>query len=146
MQLLLAAALLAGVARVDVTPPNGIQLAGYSATNRPSDGVLDPLFAQALVLDDGKSKAAIVTLDLIFTPPDAEMRAVRARVKASANVADVIFLASHTHSGPLFFDQKSWLTTLADKISSAIEQADRNRKPARVGAAWGQTQIGFNRR
>lgn len=146
MQLLLAAALLAGVARVDVTPPNGIQLAGYSATNRPADGVLDPLYAQALVLDDGKSKAAIVTLDLIFTPPDAEMRAVRARAKASANVADVIFLASHTHSGPLFFDQKAWLATLVDKIGSAIEQADRNRKPARIGAAWGQTQIGFNRR
>ena len=54
--------LRAGVAKVDITPPPGTKVVGHV---RETHGVRDPILAAILLLDDGKTKAAIVTLDLI---------------------------------------------------------------------------------
>jgi neutral ceramidase len=141
--------LSAGVRRVDITPPLGIQMAGYNSTGRPAEGVLDPLYAQVLVLDDGRRKIALVTLDLIFTLLDPEMEQVRRG--AHATVDDVIFVASHTHSGPIFMDpsnkaQREWSLQTADYIAGTINRAAVSSVPVRVGTGWGQCQIGANRR
>src|ERR1043166_7534599 len=53
-----------GVAQIDITPPMGIPLAGYYH-ERGADGVLDPLFSKALVIESGGQRAALVVLDLI---------------------------------------------------------------------------------
>ena len=54
--------LRAGVAKVDITPPPGTKVVGHV---RETHGVRDPIRAAILLLDDGKTKAAIVTFDLI---------------------------------------------------------------------------------
>src|SRR5262245_44750239 len=46
-----------GAAAVGITPPDGTPMAGYYH-ERGSDGVHDGLFAKALVLDSGGSRAA----------------------------------------------------------------------------------------
>ena len=57
--------LMAGVASVDITPTVSMPMYGYADRKcGPSNGVRDPLHAKALVLDDGASRIAIVTLDL----------------------------------------------------------------------------------
>jgi hypothetical protein len=139
-------ALKAGVARVDITPPLGIQMAGYNSTGRPAKGVLDPLYAQALVLDDGRRRIALVTLDLIFTLLDPEMEEIRSLVRKSTAIEDVIFVASHTHSGPIFMDQPEWNRQVVGKIVSTIDQAFYRRAAAKIGTGWGNCQIGANRR
>jgi hypothetical protein len=40
----------AGVARVDITPSESIWMAGYAARTKPSEGVLQRLYAKALAL------------------------------------------------------------------------------------------------
>ncbi|MEO8024874.1 MAG: neutral/alkaline non-lysosomal ceramidase N-terminal domain-containing protein [Bryobacteraceae bacterium] len=144
-------ALRAGAAVADVEAPNGIQLVGYTATGREATGTRDPLEARAIVFEDGTRRIALVTLDLIFTPLEPEMQSVRERVRARAQVADVIFVASHTHSGPSIFSGSaplvdSWLPHLVDRIAFAIETAASRLEPIAIGAGWGQTQIGANRR
>jgi len=145
------AALRAGAAPIDLSPPNGLPLVGYTANGRNATGTHDPLEARALVLDDGARRIALVTLDLIFTPLEPEMKAVRARVASSAKVGDVIFVASHTHSGPSIFAGTSpeidaWLIHMTDRIAASIESAASKLEDAKIGAGWGQTQIGANRR
>ncbi|MCE2694600.1 MAG: hypothetical protein LW645_10105, partial [Verrucomicrobiaceae bacterium] len=56
--------LKAGAAKVDITPSEvkDITVAGHT---RVVNGVRDPLRAGVLVLDDGETKAAIVTMDVI---------------------------------------------------------------------------------
>ena len=56
--------LRAGAAAVDITPPLGIPMAGYYHA-RGADGVLDPLFSKAMVLESGGERAVFVALDLI---------------------------------------------------------------------------------
>lgn len=58
------AALKAGFAKVDITPPSGVWLSGYASRKKPSDGISDELYAKSLVLDDGQNKIAIVSADL----------------------------------------------------------------------------------
>src|SRR5262245_40232105 len=66
---------LAGVGRAELTPAAGTPLAGYANRfGKPSTGDHDPLFAKALVLDDGKTRVAVVTTDLIGTHPDIKRR------------------------------------------------------------------------
>ncbi len=141
----------AGAAVADLTPPVGLPLVGYTASGRNATGTHDPLEARALVFDDGTRRIALVALDLIFPPLEPEMRAIRDRVRRDARVGDVIFVASHTHSGPSIFAGASaeidaWLPHLVDRIATAIEGAAGALEDARLGAGWGHTQIGANRR
>jgi len=46
--------LKAGMAKIVITPPVGTKLSGYGGRTDPSTGVLDYLYAKALVLDEGR--------------------------------------------------------------------------------------------
>ena len=50
--------------RSDITPQVGTRIAGYGPDD-VSVGVLDPLYATGLALDDGERKALIVSFDLL---------------------------------------------------------------------------------
>src|SRR5688572_20475644 len=94
--------MLAGTARVDLTPPWGVELAGLGYyLNRTWRRVRDRVAATALVLDDGSTGAAIVAVDLMYL--DAAFVAdVRSRVAADTGIpADhVLVAASHSHNAP----------------------------------------------
>ena len=55
--------LLAGAAQVDITPRVGTHLVGDVGRRRPTEILIDPLFAKALVLDDGERRLCILPLD-----------------------------------------------------------------------------------
>src|SRR5215467_2574740 len=59
-----AAEIRVGVAKVEITPPLGIPMAGYYH-ERGADGVLDPLYSKAMVLESVGERTALVVLDLI---------------------------------------------------------------------------------
>jgi len=56
--------LKAGFAKVDVTPPLGSPLSGYSR-ERISDGILDPIELVALAVNDGENTVLIITADFL---------------------------------------------------------------------------------
>src|SRR5690242_6576279 len=96
--------LLAGVAKVDITPKDvvGMKVTGHS---REVTGVRDPLRAGVLVLDDGETRAAIVTMDTIGAWEDM-VRLARMRIEEVAKIpaANILIAASHNHSGPGYDD------------------------------------------
>src|SRR5579885_393959 len=59
------AAFYAGASRVKLEPPVGIAMAGYGRRTGRSAGIHDGLAAQAVVIADGSSKGAIVTVDVL---------------------------------------------------------------------------------
>ncbi len=137
------AELRAGVGKVDLDPPLGIPMAGYGAA-RFSKGTLDPLEARVLALSDGSRTIALVTLDLCFTFDEKAMDQIRADVHAS--VDEVIFHASHTHSGPTYSEAPQAVQHAVPRIAGAIRAAAAAMVPVQIGNGWGQTYIGFNRR
>src|SRR5215831_18088879 len=54
----------AGLARIDITPPVGHEMGGYSARKHGSTGLHDPLYATVLVIESGENSLALVTCDL----------------------------------------------------------------------------------
>lgn len=58
-------ALQAGAAKADITPEAGTQIDGDIGRHRPMDGVLDHIFARALVLEQAAKMFCMLSLDLL---------------------------------------------------------------------------------
>jgi hypothetical protein len=153
----------AGLARVDITPQGPIWMAGYASRNHPSEGVLHPLWAKALALEDpAGSRLVIVTNDLIGLSRDiAETVCVRVQKESGLPRARILFNSSHTHSGPVVGDvaalahpmndqqlavTRAYAKILESKLASVIDQAVKNLRPARLAFGEGRATFGINRR
>lgn len=159
--------LTAGVATVDITPPVGYRMSGYFY-ERLSTGVANPLHAKALVLRQGRQRAALVFCDLIGLPLDVSARArQQASEKTGIPAASIVVAATHTHTGPLYFDALrkflheravaergsdphetvDYAADLVANIVRAIAEADASQRPVRLRAGTArQTGLAFNRR
>jgi hypothetical protein len=147
-----AGELQAGAAQVDITPPVGYPMWGYAVRHdEPSEGVLDPLRARALVLSVGKDRIALVSLDLGRAPTRRSTEAIRTRVKEANGIEHLFLVASHTHHGPVLElddwpDPKTpYVRQLEDKIVGLIGEAFKAQRPARLGVASKETTLNRNR-
>src|SRR5512140_1280442 len=97
----LAGELRLGTSAVKITPPLGIQLAGYYHP-RGSQGVLDDLYAKAAVLDDGQTQVALVVCDLISLPRQIVVASRKLVQQKTGIPGDRLMIsATHTHTGPV---------------------------------------------
>lgn len=128
----------AGVAKREIT------------TERPDARVRDPLYARALVLDDGATKLAIVTLDAVAIGGICDVRddflpALRARITAELGIAGghVLVSASHTHPpGRILCSDDE----LLERTFDAVRRAAGDMVPVKFGAGAGrEDRITMNR-
>ncbi|MEX2578804.1 MAG: hypothetical protein WD342_07075 [Verrucomicrobiales bacterium] len=135
-----------GSAKVDITPDpvEGVETVGHP---RVATGLRDPLRAGVLLLDDGETKAAIVTLDLI-NAYDVVVDGVRRKVEETAGVpaANIMVTASHNHSGPPCAEDSPYVRELIEKVGSAAEAAAVDMRAVTVGYGVGEIGFGINRR
>ena len=150
----------AGFAHVDITPPIGCAMQGYSARKQPASGVRDTLLARTMVLESAGTRVAVVGIDLISV--DAELvHAARQIAEAECGIpaGSILICGSHTHWGPALRSasylpeelqqtiRPEYADELAVKLGMGIVLADRRREPARVGVGCGWNPlISFNRR
>ncbi len=138
-----AADFRAGVARVDITPPVGHAMGGYSDRKGNATGTHDPLYATVLVLESGDQSLALVTCDLRSFVSTRVGDLTRRRF----GVRSTIISVSHTHSGPLTWEARTpWYAQAEDKMVEAIGQAHAAMFPATLEFATGNVTLGFNRR
>lgn len=146
--------LRAGAAEVDITPEVGAALAG-SLRRRVSDGVLDPLYARAVVFESGGIRMAIILLDVIVIGNEDAASARRNVGEVLGIPAEqVCICCTHTHSGPSTLEmfesprEKEFLTTrLIPGVENASRLALEQLRPARAAWANGwEPRAGFNRR
>ncbi len=143
----LAAELRLGTAAVKITPPDGTPIAGPSVA-RGSEGVLDDVYAKAAVLDDGKTKIALVVCDLSAVPRGIVSQARRIIAqKTGIPAAHVMISATHTHTGPSPFGSGPYVKQLTPWIAQAVEEANDRLTAARISyASRNEPDISFIRR
>jgi hypothetical protein len=73
------------------------------------------------------------------------MEAIRAAVRP-AGVEQVIFVSSHTHSGPTYSSNLDSYNKALNRIQQVIPIAARGMTPVRIGTGWGVAFLGHNRR
>lgn len=145
--------LKAGSATANITPPLGARIPG-SFRPRYAENVDDELFAKAVVIDNGSTRVAVVTCDLIAIP-EKIADAAKARIADRCGIppAHVMVNATHTHTGVavanlLSVDEDdAYIKSVPLKIADAVELAVWRLQPARVGfASVNEDRITFNRR
>lgn len=148
--------LSAGAATSNITPPIGEPIVG-GFVPAPSTHIHDELHARCLVLDDGRTKLALVVCDLlgIHRVVSDEARKLIAE-RCAIPPQCVLISATHTHSASSALGQNRLLPDqapdeyqrfVARRIADGVSRALRNRRPAELafGTAAAPEHV-FNRR
>jgi len=137
--------LRAGIAKSDIT------------TSNPEIPIMDPLYAKALVLDDGNTKLAIITMDvtaiggrkisdgMLNDVGEEFLPELRSRMQKKLQIPslNVLVNASHTHPpGRLLCDDAEQI----DRVYDAVNRAMQNMTEVKVGVGSGiEDRITMNR-
>jgi hypothetical protein len=140
-----------GVCAVDVTPPLGLPPGAWRLRTGRADRVAEPLLAQALVLDDGARRVAVVATDLLWITRDLATATRRRAHELTGIPPEAILLnASHNHSAPVLTDAggvkalvpmggyERYAAALPERIAGAIYGASASLEPVAVGSAVGR--------
>ena len=128
------AALRVGAAKVDVTPaPNELP--------RNYGGILDHIYSRAIVIDNGTTSAALISVDAGGVS-DQIWQAVSKQLEADLGIPakNVLLGATHSHSVP---NQPAGPYT--QKIVESVRLAKQRLAPARIGYGTGVSYINVNR-
>ncbi len=126
-----ASSLLAGVAKINITK------------DEPTALVNDPLYVKALVLDDGKTKAVIITID-IGGVQYKFLSEVRSRIQKELKIDgnNVLINSSHNHHV-----NNQLAEDYIDRTVRAVKEAAQNMVRVKIGAGKGrEDRITMNRR
>jgi hypothetical protein len=164
-------AIQAGVAVVEITPPDGYPIAGYFH-ERLAEGTLAPLYAKAMVLRQGETQTALIICDLIGITTDF-YQSVSERASAATGIpADQIVLsATHTHTAPDYAAAFAawmnagqpaskdlaeepatfrirWIAELVERTVACVVEAHGRTAAAELLTGWTEQQmpVAFNRR
>ncbi len=154
----------AGTSFVDISPCEGVELAGYPHFPRNNTGVHDPLYASCVYLNNGKTKVVIVSLDILFFSKKY-VGIVRERVSKITDIPakNIMICCTHTHSGPWASGRLDiealekrlkpdsvYISELIDKIVDVIVESYKNTFTAKIGMGKGncgkERGVGGNRR
>lgn len=138
-----------GAAKVDITPPLGMQLEGYEVRTGGATGIHDPLYARALVAEGPHGMTvALVVADLIQIDPHLQRLVADEVLELTGIPRERLQLAgTHTHSGPMLREPTEAEATIGHAIAGCIAQAWINRREAVAAVGIGEVQgIGANRR
>lgn len=118
-----------------------VWIAGFS-NSKPANGVHDDVWARTMLIDDGKTRLAIVIIDAIGFMND-DVVDVRKMIPASAGITYTIIASTHTHEGADLLGlwgknpfksgiNKEYLAFVKKQIVTSVVEATLNMQPARL--------------
>lgn len=151
-----AGGLQAGAATSNITPEIGGEIIG-GFVPYPSKHIHDELHARCLVLDDGKTKLALVVCDLLGIHRIVSTEARRLIQEMTGIPPECVMIsATHTHSATSALGKNrlkpeqeldEYQKFVARRIADGVARAANNRRPAQI--AFGTADVPehvFNRR
>lgn len=144
-----------GCAEVDITPPLGVRMSGLFE-DRHVSAIHDPLYARAMVIDNGSRQLCFITCDLLSLKRSTVLKARAEIAKRTGLAADCIAIsATHNHYGPAasvlwtrdLAPDPEYVAGVEAKITDAACQAYERRRPAGLGVGWAfEGKLSFQRR
>ncbi len=151
--------LTAGAAIIDITPQKALFLHGYPHVERISEGVHDPLYASALILDNGEVQVGFCAVEVLYISAEIADR-VREKVSKATGIKKdhLMISASHTHSGPVtvsdvFYDpvvppaDPQYIDYLVEKLVMVYIAAFQDKRECKIAVTTANASgVGGNRR
>ena len=120
---------------------DGVWIAGFG-NSRAANGIHDDVWARTMIIDDGKTRMAIVVLDAIGFMND-DIIDIRKQIPAEAGVTYTLITSTHTHESAdllgLWGDShfrsginKKWMEYVKTQVVKSILAAVTNIRPARL--------------
>lgn len=123
-----------GASKVDITPDK-------SELPDNIEGILDRLYSRAIVVENGVTSAALITVDtgIIF---DAVWNNLTQRIEKELDipVENVLLTATHTHNGVMWAQPD-----FEEKIFKSVRMAKEKLQPACIGYGTGVSYLNVNR-
>lgn len=145
-----AGELRAGAAKVSITP-TADEFPYQIGREKPFVGVHDDVYARALVLDDGKTRVALV-VEEVESIPDPKGTVTQVAQALGVPESNVMVSATHTHESLTVFIHGNQLTPaqheeIEHARSGAVEaakQAAANLQPAKIAFGRGEAYVNIN--
>lgn len=150
-----------GTAKVDITPPFALPLAGFASRNNRNFETIDSrlylrtFYFQQHSTDGSKLQSLLLSADILFWSEELADH-LRMRIERQWGIAvDAIILhATHTHSGPAISmrtigigePDPNYLAFLEQAVIQSVEQAVDDAEPVSIQMGKGTSRIGVNRR
>ncbi len=148
----MTAALMAGSATVDITPPleAGFLLSAVRSQWQPFRAVRQPLLATALVIESRARRWAWVSADVLgfssaaFGSWSEFKQKICLAAGSPVAAQELLLAATHTHSAPESLGLtdlpgtaafQSWRSVLIERLAGALRQAAQRLSPRRLGLA-----------
>jgi hypothetical protein len=143
-----------GTSQIDITPNPGAELSGFAARIQPSVGVLDPLFAKALYLTDGRTRLLWIHCDLIgFDRAIVQSFRHWARQQLGLAENQVMLSATHTHAGACTIHlqeageyDRAYVEFLQLRLRKAAEKALTRTETVELVTVEGRLDLAVDRR
>lgn len=135
---------------------DGFWLAGFGS-GRPMQAIHDPIWARAVVIENGDTAVALVVIDAVGIFYESEVLRIRENVSAAGVDVDYVAVAAtHDHEAPDTMGQwgqgnfevglkrgvdEAWLEDLLTRAADAVVEAARNLREAR--AYFATTTTGY---
>jgi hypothetical protein len=141
-----------GIAETTITPSWPTLLWGYDRPNGPSTGVLDDIYAKAMMFDSGR-KLLVITTDIGSIGLDLSRR-IAARIGEATGIPEdaVAIQCTHTHAAPAVLDvtltpaDRKYQDLLEERMVAIAKQAQANLAPAVLELGQVASSIALNRR
>lgn len=141
----------AGTGKCNLTPPIGTPSAGHTKRSAVMQGIHDPLWATAIVIDNGEKLMAFCSVDnLGFTHEMTREILQRVQRNPALSSCEIFAGSTHTHSGggaflniPVIGEKLAGkydpqiMQFYIDSTVKAIEDAFNNLQPAMIGIGYG---------
>ena len=121
----------AGFGQWELTPPMGVELAGYGYyLGRCAQSVRDPLYARAVILEQGDNKVLVISCDLLGLSKGVCAEVFAHAEKFGIPAEHVIIVSIHTHTGPCIkyhegcgYTDDAYVATVGGLICRAVDAA-----------------------
>ena len=151
-----------GAVRIDITPELPfVWASGQGAKPQQFESVHDPLYARAIVIDNGQTACAILSMDLVKVPKADDL--IRRIAAATGIVPEhIVIAATHTHNEALvsipppmvpaaqaasYYENPvvaAYYEKVAAGVIQAVSQARQHLQPGRIGYGTGKAYINVN--
>ena len=134
-----------GWSKESITPNFEVYIAGYGLRENPAAAVHDSIYVRSVVLDNGRQKVAMITMDLLIAPPLVVAQVIPALGRLGFGRKNIYFSATHTHSsaggwaggpagramaGPR---NEQMIKTIAEAIVRSVKKADATASVCKIG-------------